>query len=117
VVSLVLPLVPVTVIVRLPVAALRPTVMFMVDVPAPVMLLGLKETELLPPSPEADSVMVESKPPVAVLVMVTLPELLRAIVMEPGLAPIENPAFVPVTVSETVVVSTVLPEVPVTVIV
>lgn len=87
----------------------------MVEVPAPVMVVGLKETELALPSPEAERVMGESKPPVAVVVMVTSPELLRAIVMEVGLALMEKPAVVLVTVSETVVFSTVLPEVPETV--
>ena len=87
----------------------------MVEEPAPVMVVGLKETELALPSPEAESVIGESKPPVAVAVIVTSPEALRAMLMEVGLALMENPAVVLVTVSETVVVSTVLPEVPVTV--
>jgi hypothetical protein len=115
VVCFVLPLVPVTVMVWSPVEALRPTVIFMVEEPAPVMVVGLNETELALPSPEAESVIGESKPPVVVAVMVTSPDALRAMVMEVGLALMENPAVVPVTVSETVVVSTVLPEVPVTV--
>ena len=58
--------------------------------------------------------MTESKPPVTVLVMVTVPELLRAMLMVEGDALRVKPEFTPVTVSETVVVSTVLPEVPVT---
>lgn len=115
VVSRVLPLVPVTVMVWFPTAALRPTVMVIVDVPAPVMLEGLKETELALPWPEAERVIAELKPPVAELVIVTWPEPRRAIETDVGFALSENPAFVPVTVSETVVVSTVLPEVPVTV--
>ena len=110
-----LPLVPVIVMVWSPVAALRPTVIFMVEEPEPVMVAGLKVMELALPSPDAVSVIGESKPPVAVVVTVTSPEALRAMLIDVGFAPIENPAVVPVTVSETVVVSTVLPEVPVTV--
>jgi len=90
-------------------------VIFIVEEPAPVMEVGLKVTVWALPSPEAESVIGESNPPVTALVMVTVLELLRAMVMEVGLALMENPAVVPVTVSETVVVSTVLPEVPVTV--
>ena len=90
---------------------------FMVEVPAPVMLVGLKETELSVPSPDAESVIGESKPPMAVVVMVTSPELLLSMLMEVGLALMEKPAVVPVTVRETVVVSTVLPAVPLTVMV
>ena len=44
VVCFVAPLVPVTVMVWSPVAALRPTVMVMVEEPAPVMVVGLKVT-------------------------------------------------------------------------
>ena len=57
----------------------------------------------------------QRKPPATLLVMVTFPELLRAMVMEVGLALIEKLGVAPVTVSETEVVSTALPEVPVTV--
>ena len=78
--------------------------------------VGLKLMVCWLPSPDAVNVMAESKPPVTVLVMVTLPELLRAMLMLEGDALSVKPAFTPVTVSETVVVSTVLPEVPVTLI-
>jgi len=115
VVCLVPPLVPVIVMVWVVIDALRPTLIFIVEVPAPVMLVGLKEMELALPSPDADKVIAESKPPATLLVMVMFPELLRAMVMEVGLALIEKLGVAPVTVSETEVVSTVLPEVPVTV--
>ena len=47
--------------------------------------------------------------------MVTLPEPLRAMLIVVGDALMEKPEVTPVTVRLTVVVSTVLPEVPVTV--
>jgi hypothetical protein len=115
VVCRVLPLVAVTVMVWLPVEALRPTVMVMVELPAPVMEEGLKLTELPLPSPEALSEIGESNPPVAAVVMVTWPELLRATLTELGLALTAKPAVLLVTVRDTVVVSTVPPEVPLTV--
>lgn len=111
----VLPLVPVMVMVWVPVVALLLAVIFMVEVPAPVMEDGLKEMVVPLPSPEAERLIAESKPPVTEEVMVTVPELLRVTVMEVGEALSEKLAVVPVTVSETVVVSTVLPEVPLTV--
>lgn len=116
-VCFVLPLVAVTVMVWLPVVALRPTVMVRVELPAPVMLEGLKLTVLPVPSPEALSVIGESNPPVVLVVMDTCPEARRAMLMEVGLALTEKPAVLLVTVSETVVVSVVLPEVPLTVMV
>ena len=88
---------------------------FIVEDPAPVMDVGLKLTEFWLPSPDADSEIVPEKPPVTADVMVTLPELLRAMEMVVGDALIENPGVAPVTVSETVVVSIRLPEVPLTV--
>ena len=115
VVCVVLPLVPVMVTVRVPVVARRLVVIFMVEVPAPVMELGLKLMVTPLPSPEADKEIAESKPPVTAVVMVTLAELLRSRLTEVGEALIEKPADEEVTVRETVVVSVVLPEVPVTV--
>jgi hypothetical protein len=47
----------------------------MVEVPAPVIVVGLKVTFWALPSPEADNVITPSKPPVTVEVIVTLPEL------------------------------------------
>jgi hypothetical protein len=90
--------------------------MVMVEVPAPVIEVGLKVMVLALPSPVADKVIAESKPPVTVVVIVTLPELLRSMLIEVGEALMEKPAVAAVTVSVTVVVSVVLPEVPVTVI-
>jgi hypothetical protein len=97
------------------IAALFPIVIFMVEVPAPVMVVGVKVMELALPSPVADNVITPSKPPVTAEVIVTSPEALRAMVIEVGDALIENPAVDAVTVSVTVVVAVVLPEVPVTV--
>jgi len=88
----------------------------MVDVPAPVIDVGLKVTEFWFPSPDADKVIAESKPPVTAEVIVTLPELLLSMLMVVGDALIEKPGVAPVTVNETVVVSVATPdEVPVTV--
>ena len=112
---LVLPFLPVMVMVRLPVVARLVVEMVSVEVPAPVIDDGLKVAVSPLPRPEAVSVMAELKPPVTALVIVTVPELPRSMVSEVGEALIEKPAVVPVTVSETVVVSTVLPEVPETV--
>ena len=110
------PLVPVIVMVCVPVEARRETLMCMVEVPAPVMELGLNVMVTPEGSPEADKETAESKPPVTVEVMVTEPELLRLILIEEGEALMEKPAVVEVTVSETVVVDVVLPDVPVMVI-
>lgn len=113
VVCVVLPLLPVMVMVRVPVAGLRLVVIFIVEVPAPVMELGLKVMVTPLPWPEADKEMAESKPPVTVVVMVTLAELLRFRLTDVGEALMEKPAEEEVTARETVVVSVVLPEVPV----
>lgn len=88
----------------------------MVEVPAPVMELGVKVTVTPRPSPEADNAIAELKPPVTVLVIVEEPELPCAILSEVGEALSEKPGGTVVTVRETVVVSVVEPEVPVTVI-
>ena len=68
------------VMVWLPVDARLPTVTFMVDVPEPgaAMLLGVKVTVWLLPSPEAVRVIAELKPPETAVVMVDVPELPRA---------------------------------------
>lgn len=92
----------------------------MVDVPEPGagMVLGLKLTVTLLGSPVADKAMDESKPPEMAVVIVEWPEFPGLIVSEVGDAlMVKLPPPVPVTVRETVVVSWVLPEVPVTVIV
>lgn len=113
------PPVPVTVIVWVPLLALRLTVIVMVEVPEPgaAIELGLKLTLTPLPSPEADRLMAESKPPDTAVVIVDVPELRLATVIEEGEALIVKLGVAPleVTVSDTVVVSVVLPEVPVTV--
>ena len=87
-----------------------------VDLPAPgaAIELGLNVTVCAPPCPEADKRIAESKPPETVVVIVEVPVLPLATLMDVGDAPTVKPGVVPVTVSETVVVSTMLPEVPVT---
>ena len=89
----------------------------MVEVPEPgaAIELGLKVTLFAPPCPEADKEIDELKPPEPAVVIVAGPELDRATVMVDGEALTVKFGFVPVTVSVTVVVSIVLPEVPVTV--
>jgi hypothetical protein len=106
----------VIVTVWLPVAARLPTVTVIVEVPDPgaAILLGLKETLLLLPSPEADKLTAELKLPVIVVVTVTLPDELLATVIDPGDAETLSPAVTPeVTVRETVVVCVTPPPVPV----
>jgi hypothetical protein len=113
------PAVPVIVIVRVPVVALRLTVTVMVDVPEPGagIELGLNLTVTRDPWPLADKPIAELKPPEIAVVIVDVPELPRATLSDVGEALMVKFEFVPVTVSDTVVVATVLPEVPVTVIV
>jgi len=110
---------PVMVIVRAPVRERLPTLTVIVDVPEPgaAIELGLKVTVLPLPCPVADNVIAELKPPEIFVVIVDVPELPRATLIDVGDALIVKLGLVPVTVSVTVVVSTVLPEVPVTVMV
>jgi hypothetical protein len=88
----------------------------MVDVPEPgaTMLLGLKVTVCALPCPEADKLIAELKPPETAVVIFDVPELPLATLIDVGDALTVKFGVVPVTVRETVVVSTVLPEVPVT---
>ena len=122
-VCVVVPPRPVTVMVWVPVRALRLTRIVIVEVPAPGAAIeaGLKLMETPSPSPEAESRIELLKPPLTAVVMVEVPvpEPLREMLTEAGEALMVKFGFPPelVTVSETVVVSTVLPEVPVTVIV
>ena len=102
--------------VRVPVAARRLTVMVMVAVPLPVIEDGLKLTETLEPVTEPDRLTAELKPPLTAVVMMTFPVLALATVRDVGDALRVNVGFAPFTVSVKVVVSTVLPEVPLTVI-
>ncbi len=112
VVSLVLPESPVTVMLYVPVTVDEATAIVMVEVPAPVIEVGLKLTVTPVGWPVADKVMAELKPPVTALLMVEFPELPCATETEAGAAPMEKLGGT-VTVRETVVVSLVLPEVPV----
>jgi hypothetical protein len=113
------PPLPVTVIVEVPVLALRFTVSVIVEVPDPGAAIGfgLKLAVTRDGRPLADSVIAALKPPEIVVVIVDFPELPLEIVSDDGEALMVKLGLVPVTVSDTVVVSTVLPEVPVTVIV
>ena len=111
------PPLPVIVMVWFPSVALLPTLTVMVDFPEPgaAMELGLKVTVWAAPCPEADRLIAELKPPEIVVVMVAVPELLRATLIDVGEALMVKFGLLLVTVRETVVVSTVLPEVPLTV--
>src|ERR1700691_1715661 len=75
VVSVVLPEVPLTVMLLVPVAVVAAPAMVIVEVPVPVIELGLKPTVTPVGWPEAVKVTAKSKPPVTVLVMVEVPEL------------------------------------------
>ena len=75
VVSLMVPEVPVTTIECVPVAVDDPTVIVMIEVPAALIVAGLKLTVNPVGRPDADRLIGELKPPVAVLVMVKVPEL------------------------------------------
>ena len=112
------PPVAVMVMVRFPSLAFLPTRTVMVEVPEPgaAIELGLKVTLFDPPCPEADKEIDELKPPETAVVIVAVPELPRATLIVDGEALTVKFGLVPVTVSVTVVVSTVVPEVPVTVI-
>lgn len=111
------PPVPVMVMVRVPAAALRLTVMVMVDVPAPgaAMDVGLKLRVTLEPVTVPDRLTFELKPPLTAVVMVTFPLLEGETEIVVGDALRVKVGVAPGMVSVTVVVSTVLPEVPFTV--
>ena len=87
--------------------------MVMVEVPDPVIEVGLKVTVSPLPWPEADRLMTESKPSVAMVVIVTLPDEFLVTLNEVGEAETVKLDAVLVTVSETVVVFIRLPLVPV----
>lgn len=108
---------PVTVMVWLPRIAREPTVTVMVELPEPgaAMELGLKLTVRPLPPPEDDKLIAELKLPETAVVIVEVPDLPLAMLKDAGDALIVKLGAAPVTVSTTVVVSTVLPEVPVTV--
>lgn len=117
VVCVIPPPVPVTVMVLEPAAALRLTVTVIVEVPAPFIDVGLKPTVTRDPVTVPDRLMDELKPPLTVVVMVTLPDLPGDTVRDVGEAEIVKLVLVFVTVRLTVVVSTVPLPVPVTVMV
>lgn len=110
----------VIVMVRFPVRAVRPTFTVIVDVPDPgaAIELGLKLTLFALPWPDADKVIAELNPPETAVVIVTVPELERATVIDLGDALSVKLGVPPleVTVNVTLVVAVVVPEVPVTVI-
>lgn len=105
--------------VRVPTLAFLPTLTVMNDDPEPGagIELGLKLTLTPPPAPEADKLIDELKLPEAAVVIVELPEVPLEMLNDVGDAPMVKSPGVPVTVRVTVVVSIVLPEVPVTVMV
>ena len=115
------PPVPVTVMVRVPARARRLTRMFIVDEPEPgaAIEVGLKLIVTLLPPPEAERLIAELKPPEMAVVIVECPlfpgemlsEVGEALMVKLGLPPLL------VTVNDTVVVFTVLPDVPLTVMV
>jgi hypothetical protein len=108
----------VIVIVRVPLVAPLFTVTVMVDVPDPgaAIELGLKLTVTRDPWPLVDKPIAELKPPETAVVMVDLPELPLATLIDVG--EVLMVKFPPVTVRVTVVVSGVpLLGVPVTVMV
>ena len=75
VVSVMLPEVPVTIMLYVPGTVDAATVIVMVEVPAPVIEVGLKLTVTPVGWPLAVKAMAASKPPVTELVMVLVPEL------------------------------------------
>ena len=100
VVSVVLPAVPVTVIVKVPGVTVDPTAIVMVEVPLPVIEVGLKLTVTPLGWPLALKTTAVLKPPVTVLVMVDVPDAPCATETEVGLAERLNPEVVPVPASE-----------------
>ena len=118
VVCVIPPPVPVTVIVYVPVVVVEATAMVIVDVPEPgaAIDVGLKLTVTPVGWPLALNAIAELRPPETVVVIVEVPLLPCTTETEVGEAEIVKLGLAwAVTVSETVVVSVVLPEVPVTV--
>ena len=105
-------------IVWFPSATRLPTVTFMVDFPEPGagMVLGLKPTVTPIGYPVADKEMAESKPPETAVVIVDVPELPLATLIFVGDALMVKLGAALLTVRETVQISVMLPEVPVTLI-
>ena len=111
------PPVPVTVMVRVPVVAVVATRIDTDECPDPGagMVAGLKTTLTPVPSPEAVNAIAALKPPETVVETFDSPVAPRATVNVLGDAVIAKVFAAAVTVSVTVVVSVVLPDVPVTV--
>ena len=107
------PPLPVTVMGYVPSRVLAPTVMVMVEVPAPGagIVPGLKLTVVPVGAPVADRLIALLKPPLTAVVMVDVPWLPRARVSDAGEAEIVK--LGPVTVSVTVVVRWIRPPLPV----
>lgn len=105
-----------TVMACVPVGAPFATLIVIVEVPAPgaAMEEGLKVTVTPLPCPEAPKAIVELKSPAIVVVIVVVPDFPLTMLTELGDALIEKFGG-PVTVRVTVVVSVMVPEVPVTV--
>src|SRR5580700_2763079 len=79
-----LPAVPVTLMLYVPGAVDGPTVIVMVEVPAPVIEVGLKPTVTPAGWPVADKAMAALNPPVTELVIVEVPALPCATETEAG---------------------------------
>lgn len=110
--------VAVMVILWFPTNAFLLTFTVIVELPEPgaAMELGLKVTVCRPPSPVADKEIAESKPPDTRVVIVEVPEPGLATLIVAGDALRVNPSDdAPLTVSDTVAVSVVPPDVPLTV--
>ena len=118
-VAVVLPDVPVMVIVRVPVWVFGPIFTRIAAVPEPFLTVAGANCTITPlPCPEADKATVPVKPPEGVTVILDSAWPFGAAAIDFGAAVIVKlPPPPPVTVRLTVVVSVVLPDVPVTVIV
>lgn len=114
------PPVAVTVTVNVPRVAVLLAFRVNVEVPDPGAAIDVLLNDAVTPlpSPDADNAIAELNDPEIAVVIVTVPEPLRAIVSEVGEAPTVKPAVTgAVTVSVTVAVCVIPPPVPVTVIV
>lgn len=102
------------VIVSDPVAAFLFALMVIVELPEPVIVVGLNDTLTPLPAPEADRLMLELNPPLATVVMVSETELLCVTDSEVEAAlRVKSPVVAAVTVRFTVVVCVNEPLVPV----
>jgi len=113
---LVLPLVPLIVIVYVPFVAVRAALIVSVELPAPVIDVGLKLSVVPDPCPVAVRLIADANPPVTAVLTVTVLLVLCVTVFVVGDTLTEKPAVTAETERFTVVVETVEPEVPVMVI-